>query len=114
MSETDYGSRLPGQLQLRQVGKVGRTVPCHVQEFGRPGQLALWQMGKAGKPLHDQSIADPVRVVDFSRVNLRPGLHRGYVPGTVMSGSGHRLPGQLALLAGGHSNCGRSSRETLA
>ncbi len=78
-AETDYGSRLPGQLALRQVGKVGRTVPCHVQEFGRPGQLALWQVGKAGKSLHDLSIADPVRVVDFRRVNSRPGPHRGYV-----------------------------------
>ncbi len=114
MSETDYGSLLPGQLALRQVGKVGRSVPCHVQEFGRPGQLALWQVGKAGKPLHDRSIADPVRVVDFRRANSRPELHRGYVPGTVMSGSGHRLPGQLALLAGGHSIRGRSSHETLA
>ncbi len=114
MSETDYCSRLPGQLALRQVGKVGRTVPCHVQVFGRPGQLALWQVGKAGKPLHDLSIADPVRVVDFRRVNSRPWLHIGYVPGTVMSGSCHGLPGQLALLAGGQSNRGRSSRETLA
>jgi hypothetical protein len=89
MSETDYGSRLPGQL-------------------------ALWQVGKAGKPLRDRSIADPVRVVDFRRVNSRPGLHRGYVPGTIMSGNGHGLKGQLALLEGGQSNHGSSSRETLA
>ncbi len=82
MSETDYGSRLPGQLALRQVGKVGRTVPCHVQEFGRSGQLALWQMGKAGKPLHDQSIADPVRVVDYTvgmyQALSCPGVVTGY------------------------------------
>ena len=51
MSETDYGSLLPGQLALRQVGKVGPTIPSHVQVFDPPGQLALWQVGEAGKPL---------------------------------------------------------------
>jgi hypothetical protein len=45
MTETNYGSRLPGQLALRQVGKEGRTVQCHMQVFGRPGQLVLWQVG---------------------------------------------------------------------
>ncbi len=88
---------------LRQVDKVGRTVQCHMQVFGRPGQLALWQVGKAGKPLRDRSISDPVRAVDFRRVNSRAGLHRWYVPGTVMSGNGHMLPGQLALFAGGQT-----------
>ncbi len=40
-----------GQLALRQVGKVGPTIPSHVQVFDPPGQLALWQVGEAGKPL---------------------------------------------------------------
>jgi hypothetical protein len=44
----------------------------------------------------------------------RPGLHCGSVPGTVMSENGHGLPGQLALLAGGQSSWGRSSRESIA
>jgi hypothetical protein len=71
MSVTDYGSRLPpGQLALRQVSKVGHTVPCHMQVFGRPGQLALWQVGKTDKHLRDQSIADSCGDVDFRRVNL--------------------------------------------
>ncbi len=65
MSETDYGSRLPGQLALRQVGKVGHTVPCQMQVFGRPGQLALWQVDKADKYLRDWSITDPSGGVDL-------------------------------------------------
>jgi hypothetical protein len=85
-----------------------------MQVFGLPGQLALWQVGKADKHLRDRSIADPSGDVDFRRVNSRPGLHRGYVPGTVISGNGHGLLGQLALLAGWQSIRGRSSRESIA
>ena len=87
---------LPGQLALRQVGKVGHTTPSHVQGLGPPGQLALWQVGKADKPLM-WSVSGGSHLLTSVDPASRPRLHRGTVPGTVLSENGHRLPGQLAL-----------------